>query len=123
METAHPRLFEKALQRALGPLDAEHLAHVIIISTSEEPDPDLEIMEHECLLFLIINEIRNTDAENRSFAKIEQSLSPENPGSLEGVLKHTDSWQKAKSRGELELLVACIKERLQVVVRENNPQL
>lgn len=120
-ERKAPMLFHKALQRAIGPLDAEHLAGVIIVSTSDDVDIALEQMEHEFLLFLIIHEINSMEPDDRSFANIEQRINPDDVSSLEPILKHTESWKKgAKNQGR-ELAAAGVKDRLLQVLLADDP--
>lgn len=121
-ENASPKLFHKALQRAIGPLDAEHLAHVIIISTTED-DLGTELLEHEFLLFLIINEIRTTEPEQRSFKNIDNLINPDDPGNLEPILKHTDAWRQPNEDNLREMVLAGIKDRLMVVMLADEPSL
>ena len=118
-----PMLFHKTLQRAIGPLDAEHIAHVITISTSLDDDLDLEEMEHEFLLFLIINEINNTKPEERSFSNIDKLVNPDDISSLEPILKHTISWKKPNVDNSRELAAAGVKDRLLIVMQADNPNL
>ncbi len=122
MERDAPMLFHKALQRAIGPLDAEHLAHVITVSTSDEFDVELEAMEYEFLLFLLINEIRTVESQDRSFANIETLVNPDDVCSVEPILKHTESW-KANENESRQLAAAGVKDRLLQVMLADNPRL
>ncbi|MBY0548311.1 MAG: hypothetical protein K2W95_13530 [Candidatus Obscuribacterales bacterium] len=116
-----PMLFHKALQRAIGPLDAEHLAQVIIISTTED-DLGTEALEYEFLLFLIIHEIRSTESDQRSFKNIDNLINPDDPSNLEAILKHTDAWKQPNEDNLREMVLAGIKDRLMVVMLADDPR-
>lgn len=116
-----PMLFHKALQRAIGPLDAEHLAGVIVVSTSDDVDIELEQMEHEFLLFLIIHQINNYEPDDRSFENIDRLINPDDVSSLEPILKHTESWKKSSRNQLRQLAAAGVKDRLIQVMYADNP--
>jgi hypothetical protein len=120
-ELESPGLFTKALQKSLGPLDAEHLAHVIMLATSEE-DLGMEHMEQEFLLFLLIHEIRNTEPDLRSFRNIDGMIDPDDLSSVESALKYTEAWKETEENSR-EMALAGVKDRLMSVMLADNPEL
>lgn len=111
-----PMLFQKVLERALGPLDAQHLAHVITIATSSDGDLSFELMEHEFLLFLLIHEIKHKAPVDRSLRGIYDLLNPDDVSPLAPILQHTDGWKQPNDDQGREMAIAGVKDRLEIVL-------
>lgn len=90
-------LFQKALERANGPLDADHIACVIMLATSDEEVnvalQQLEQAEYDYLLILLIHQIRHNKPMLRSYENIFEVLSSGDEGAIESILKISEYWK------------------------------
>lgn len=116
-----PMLFQKALTRAIGPLDAEHFAFLIVLATSEESlDAKQEQTEHDYLLILLIHEIRQRAPEDRSFENIYELLNGGNVNEIETILKISEFWKNADVDLRTKAVLG-VKARLLQVLTEDDP--
>ena len=114
-------LFQKALARANGPLDAEHMAHVIVLATSAEGlDPTQEQAEHDYLLILLIHEIRTQAPDLRSFENLYELLNAGDSSAIEGILKISEFWKNADDDLRIKAVLG-VKARLLQVLLADDP--
>lgn len=114
-------LFQKALTRAIGPLDAEHFSHLIVLATSDaDLDPQEELAEHDFLLILLIYEIRNREPEERSFENVYELLNGSNGSTIESILKISDHWINGSVESRTRAVLG-VKARLLKVLLADDP--
>jgi hypothetical protein len=117
-----PMLFHKALQKADGPIDADHVSYVIALATADDViDVQQEKAEQDFLLLLIIDEIRRNKPQARSFKNIYQLLKNVDDAAIEMVLKQSEYWKKAPSEEFKELAMAGVQDRILEVLLADDP--
>lgn len=120
----HPpsMLFQKTLERANGPIDAEHVAYVIMLATSDDlVDAQQEQAEQDFLLLLLINEIRHKKPQARSFGNIYELLKADATAAVEPILKFSDFWKASGSDRSRQLALASVRDRLLQVLLADDP--
>ena len=116
-----PMLFQTALARANGPIDAQHFAHLIVLATSDENlDAKQEQAEHDYLLVLLIHEIRNRQPENRSYENIYELLNGGDVSTIESILKISEFWKNADDELRTKAVLG-VRSRLLQVLLEDDP--
>lgn len=115
-----PMLFQKALERANGPIDAEHFAYLIVLATSDELDEKQEQAEHDYLLIMLIHEIRHKEPNVRSFENIYELLNGGDVNAIESILKISEFWKKADDALRTKAVLG-VKKRLLQVLLEDDP--
>lgn len=116
-----PMLFQKALARAYGPIDAEHFVHLIVLATSVDSiDAKQEQAEHDFLLILLIAEIRQREPEDRSYENIYELLNGSNASAIEATLKISEHWKNADDEFRAKAVLG-VKKRLLQVLLEDDP--
>jgi hypothetical protein len=85
---------QRALRNANGPLDAEHIAFVIMLANANEgAQPEQEQAEMDFLLIMLINEIRKKQPDERSFENLFELINQNEVAPLEAVLKISQFWK------------------------------
>lgn len=116
-----PMLFQKALSRANGPIDAEHFAYLIVLATSDENlAVEQEQAEHDFLLILLIDEIRKKQPDLRSFENIFELLNGGNAAAIESILKISEFWKNSNDELKTKAILG-LKARLLKVLIEDDP--
>lgn len=115
-----PMLFQKALTRANGPIDAEHFSHLIVLATSDDSlDAKQEQAEHDYLLILLIHQIRHQEPEQRSFENVYELLNAGNVGEIESILKISEFWKNADDSLRTKAVLGVKKRLLQVLLADD----
>ncbi len=118
----HQMLFQKALERANGPMDAEHIAYVIILATSDDSlDAEQELAEMDFLLLLLVNQIRQKEPQERSFENVYELLTEDQFKAVEAILRISEFWKTAKDSEYLKETIARVKARLLRVLLSDDP--
>ena len=116
-----PMLFQTALTRANGPIDAEHFAYLIVLATSDENfDAKQEQAEHDYLLLLLIHEIRQKQPNERSYENIYELLNGGDVNAIEGILKISQFWNNTDDALKTQAVLG-VKKRLLQVLTEDDP--
>jgi hypothetical protein len=116
-------LFQKALSRANGPIDAEHIAYVIALATADDVIDELqEQAEQDFLLLMLIDEIRRKKPEARSLKNIYDLLNQDDTGAVELILRMSEFWKKAANDEFRQLAVAGLKDRPVEVLMADDPE-
>ncbi len=129
IDTADPSeylmLFQKALERANGPLDADHIACVIMLATSEEEVnaalQQIEQAEYDFLLILLIHQIRHNKPMLRSYENVFEILSQGDDKAIEAILKISEYW-KSGSPEFRRRVIEGVKGRLLKVLLSEDPE-
>ncbi|MBX9720617.1 MAG: hypothetical protein K2X81_04390 [Candidatus Obscuribacterales bacterium] len=120
--TAQQMLFQKALERANGPMDAEHIAYVIMLATGDDSaDAKQELIEMDFLLLLLVNQIRMHQPAERSFENIYELLTDDQFKDIEAILRISEFWKSAKNVEALGRSIAKVKARLLRVLLADDP--
>lgn len=115
-----PMLFQRALERANGPIDAEHFSYLIVLATSkDELDANQEQAEHDYLLILLIHEIRNKQPDARSFENIYELLSGGDVNAIEAILKISEFWKNANDDLRTKSVLGVKSRLLQVLIADD----
>jgi hypothetical protein len=115
-------LFQRALSRANGPIDAEHIAYVIMLATGDDDiDAQQEQAEQDFLLLLLMDEIRRKKPQVRSFENILELLRQDDCGAVEFILKISQFWTDASYQQFRQPALNGIKTRLLQVLRADDP--
>lgn len=129
LDTSNPAeylmLFQKALERANGPLDADHIACVIMLATSPEEVnvalQQIEQAEYDFLLILLIHQIRHNKPMLRSYENVYEVLSQGDENAIESILKISEYW-KSGSPEFRRRVIEGVKERLMKVLLSEDPE-
>ncbi len=121
VELPRTMLFQKALENANGPIDAEHIAYVIMLSTADNNvDANQEAAELDYLLLLLIHQIRHKEPEDRSFENIYETLKEDDFSTVQSILKISEHWKTAKTELK-EQSISGVKARLLRVLLADDP--
>lgn len=109
---------QKALRNANGPLDAEHIAFVIMLA-NEGGEPEQEQAELDFLLIMLVNEIRKKEPDERSFENLFELINQNEIAPLEAVLKISQYWKPTID--ETKPVILGLKEKLLELILLEDP--